>query len=214
MITRYYVISWATIKNTISNMGKIMVKAQQQSIYNIDGKGTTGKAYVLRPVRYSTMRQKDIVNYCMKNSLVPQAYISAAVIAFVQCIENFLLNGHSVELPSLGIFHLTSNGISAQEIKDCGLHQLQALKVRFIPSTSLKDAVEAVDLEFDGVYDIAGETVLETDSDGNPTKTRKYYKKVVAGENEIDIDNPDDSTNGGENNGGDSSNDPENDFVG
>ena len=131
-------------------MGKILVKAQQQKIYNIDGKGNSGMGYVLRPVRYSTMRQTDIVNYCMKNSLVPQAYITAAVVAFVQCIENFLLNGHSVELPGLGIFYLTSNGITATNAEDCGVNQVDSLKVRFTPSTSLKAAVEDVELEFDG----------------------------------------------------------------
>jgi len=168
-------------------MGKIVVKAQQQSIYNIDGKGTKANGYVLRPVRYSTMRQSDIVNYCMNNSLVPKAYISAAVVAFTQCIENFLLNGHSVELPGLGIFYLTSNGFTATEAEKCGVNQVESLRVRFTPSTALKASVAAVELEFDGVYDIAGETVLETDADGNPTKTRKYYKKVVPGDSDSDL---------------------------
>ena len=181
-------------------MGKIVVKAQQQNVFNIDGKGNTGKAYVLRPVRYSTMRQNDIVDYCMKNSLVPRAYITAAMVAFVQCIENFLLNGHSVELPGLGIFYLTSNGITATDIEECGLNQIECLKVCFIPSTALKSAVAKVELEFDGVYDIAGETVLEVDDEGNPTKTRKYYKKVVPGENDgtpLPDDGGDESANPG-----------------
>ena len=174
-------------------MGKIVVKAQQQNVYNIDGKGNTGKAYVLRPVRYSTMRQNDIVDYCMKNSLVPRAYITAAVVAFVQCIENFLLNGHSVELPGLGIFYLTSNGISTTDMNECGLRQVDSLKVRFTPSPDLKASVASVEMVFDGVYDIAGETVLEVDDDGKPIKTRKYYKKVVAGDStEIPDDTPDD----------------------
>ena len=188
-------------------MGKIVVKAQQQNVYNIDGNGTTGKAYVLRPVRYSTMRQNDIVDYCMKNSLVPKAYISAAVVAFTQCIENFLLNGHSVELPGLGIFFLTSNGITTTEMSECGLGQMDCLKVRFNPSTDLKAALEKVDLEFDGVYDIAGETVLEVDDEGKPVKTRKYYKKVMPGD-KPDATIPDDEGNenvtpGGSGNGDD-----------
>ena len=147
-------------------MGKIVVKAHQQNVYNIDGKGNTGKAYVLRPVRYSTMRQNDIVDYCMKNSLVPRAYITAAVVAFVQCIENFLLNGHSVELPGLGIFYLTSNGITATEAENCGVNQVDSLKVRFTASSSLKASVSAVDVVLVGVYDFGGETIIETDADG------------------------------------------------
>ena len=175
-------------------MGKIVVKAQQQNVYNIDGMGNTGKAYVLRPVRYSTMRQNDIVEYCMKNSLVPKAYISSAVVAFTQCIENFLLNGHSVELPGLGIFYLTSNGITTTETDKCGLNQVECLKVRFTPCPALKAAVSEVEMVLDGVYDIAGETVLEVDEDGKPIKTRKYYKKVVSGDGDS-IELPDDPTN-------------------
>ena len=194
-------------------MGKILVKAQQQKIYNIDGKGNSGMGYVLRPVRYSTMRQTDIVNYCMKNSLVPQAYITAAVVAFVQCIENFLLNGHSVELPGLGIFYLTSNGITATNAEDCGVNQVDSLKVRFTPSTSLKAAVEDVELEFDGVYDIAGETVIETDSDGNPVKTKKFYKKVISGSTDNSVPDDDDGDDNQNSQGGGNSN-PGGDFVG
>ena len=78
--------------------------------------------------------------------------------------------------------------------------------MRFIPSTSLKSAVAKVELEFDGVYDIAGETVLEVDDEGKPTKTRKYYKKVVPGENPdatIPDDDGDESVNPGGNGGDD-----------
>ena len=91
-------------------MSKILVKAQQQNVYNLNGSDTTGMAYVLRPVRYTTMNAEDIINYCSANSIVPKAYLSASMIAIAQCIENFLLNGHSVEFPNLGIFSLTSSG--------------------------------------------------------------------------------------------------------
>ena len=62
-------------------MSKILVKAQQQPVYNLNGSGTTGLAYVLRPVRYTTMGSEDIVNYCVANSVVPKAYMSASMVA-------------------------------------------------------------------------------------------------------------------------------------
>lgn len=150
-------------------MGKILVKAQQQNVFNKDKSGVTSKAYVLRPVRYSTMRSEDIINYCAANSIVPKAYMNAALTALSQCIENFLLNGHSVEFPSLGIFVLSSNGISEVDVNKAGIDQLIKLKLRFLPCTRLKNVIDNVDLEFDGVYDIAGEN-----ADGE-----KYYKKVT-----------------------------------
>ena len=162
-------------------MSKILVKAQQQNVYNLNGSGATGLAYVLRPVRYTTMNAEDIVNYCVANSVVPKAYMSAAMVAIAQCIENFLLNGHSVEFPNLGIFSLTSSGISEADINKVGMEQLHKLNVRFLPCPQLKAEVEAVTLEFDGVYDIAGEEVVGNRADGS-TKSYKYYKKVRRGQ--------------------------------
>lgn len=162
-------------------MPKILVKAQQQSVYNLNGSGTTGMAYVLRPVRYTTMKSEDIVNYCVANSVVPKAYLSASMVALAQCIENFLLNGHSVEFPNLGIFSLTSSGISEADINKVGIEQLHKLNVRFLPCTKLKAEVEAVTLEFDGIYDIAGEVIVGDRGDGAP-KSYKYYKKVRRGQ--------------------------------
>ncbi len=161
-------------------MSKILVKAQQQNVYNLNGSGTTGMAYVLRPVRYTTMNAEDIINYCSANSIVPKAYLSASMIAIAQCIENFLLNGHSVEFPNLGIFSLTSSGISEADINKVGMEQFHKLNVRFLPSSQLKAEVEAVTLEFDGIYDIAGEEVVGNRADGS-TKSYKYYKKVRRG---------------------------------
>ena len=162
-------------------MSKILVKAQQQPVYNLNGTGTTGLAYVLRPVRYTTMNANDIVNYCVANSVVPKAYLSASMVALAQCIENFLLNGHSVEFPNLGIFSLTSSGISEADINKVGMEQLHKLNVRFLPCTELKAEVEAVTLEFEGIYDIAGEVVVGDRADGTP-KSYKYYKKVRRGQ--------------------------------
>ena len=149
-------------------------------MYNLNGSGTTGMAYVLRPVRYTTMNAEDIINYCSVNSIVPKAYLSASMIAIAQCIENFLLNGHSVEFPNLGIFSLTSSGISEADINKVGMEQFHKLNVRFLPSSQLKAEVEAVTLEFDGIYDIAGEEVVGNRADGS-TKSYKYYKKVRRG---------------------------------
>lgn len=147
-------------------MGKILVKAQQQAIHT-NSRGVE-QAYVLRPIRYSTMKSNDIVEYCSSISMVPKAYIQASVVALSQCIEFFMLNGHSVEFPGLGIFSLTSNGISEADVNKAGVEQVNKLRIRFLPCVSLKDKVEAVELELDGVYDVAG----------IDAKGKKYYKNA------------------------------------
>ena len=167
-------------------MGKILVKAQQQNVFNKDKSGEVTKAYVLRPIRYSTMSSDDILDYCVKNSIVPKAYISASMVALSQCIENFLLNGHSVEFPNLGIFSPSSIGISESDLKKAGVAQLHKLRVRFLPSSQLRSTIERVNVIYDGAYDIAGEN----------EKGVKFYRKVAAGttsEPTVTEPNPDES---------------------
>ena len=125
-------------------MGKIIIKAQQQNVFNKDKSGKSSLAYVLRPVRYSTMTADDIVSYCATNSVVPKAYLSASMVTLTLCIENFIRNGHSVEYPNLGIFFITSEGVSETDAAKAGTDQLTKLNVRFLPCTKLKTSVERV----------------------------------------------------------------------
>lgn len=155
------------------------MKAVQQQVFNLNKSGEKSMAYVLRPTRYSTIDAKLIVEYCTQNSMVPKAYISGAMVALSQCITNFLLNGHHVVFPDLGTFSLTSTGYAEGDVDKAGLDQLKKLNVRFLPCKDLKILVDNVDVELDGVFDIAGETVLEEATETAPVKTQKFYKRVT-----------------------------------
>ena len=180
-------------------MGKISMKAVQQNVYNLNGSGEKTLAYVLRPSRYSTIDSKQIVEYCVQNSMVPKAYISGAMVALAQCITNFLLNGHHVVFPDLGTFSLTSTGYATGDVDKAGLDQLKKLNVRFLPCTALKTQVENVEVELDGVFDIAGETIISEATDTEAAKTQKYYKRVnrtVTTDSDGNTDDDDDDTGG------------------
>lgn len=154
------------------------MKAVQQQVFNLNKSGEKSMAYVLRPTRYSTIDAKQIVEYCVQNSMVPKAYISGAMVALAQCITNFLLNGHHVVFPDLGTFSLTSTGYAEGDVDKAGLDQLKKLNVRFLPCKDLKTLVDNVDVELDGVFDIAGETILVEATENSEAKTQKYYKRV------------------------------------
>lgn len=172
------------------------MKAVQQQVFNLNKSGEKSMAYVLRPTRYSTIDAKQIVEYCTQNSMVPKAYISGAMVALSQCITNFLLNGHHVVFPDLGTFSLTSTGYAEGNVDKAGLDQLKKLNVRFLPCKDLKILVDNVDVELDGVFDIAGETVLEEATESAPAKTQKFYKRVIRTMT-VGNDNDDDNPGGG-----------------
>lgn len=189
-------------------MGKIKMKAQEQNMFNVGGNKIITKGYVLRPMRYTTMSGKEIVEQCARTSMVPKAYVNATMTALSDCIINYLFNGHSVEFPNLGIFYLTCDSNSTSDTDAAGLQQFADFKIRFLPCKELKMELKKVEYELDGVYEVVGERVLERDANGKPIRTEKVYAKVRGGEDELlDEDyNPDDggnSDNGGGTNGED-----------
>ena len=175
-------------------MGKILLAAKEQNIYNVGGSHEISKGFILRPVRYTTMSSKDILEYCTQNSMVPPAYVAATMHALTQSIRNFLLNGHSVEFPNLGTFRITCESTATNELELAGIRQLVDFKIRFLPSNDLKEELAKIECELEGVYEIVGERVLERDADGKPIRTEKIYSKVRGGEDELLTD---DDTDGG-----------------
>ena len=119
-------------------MSKILIKAQQQPVYNLNGTGTTSMAYVLRPVRYTTMNADDIVNYCVANSVVPKAYLSAAMIAFAKDMGNF----KAAEAAEIALEH--SLGLTCDPVK--GYVQIPCIERCAMYALKAKSAVSLVKL--------------------------------------------------------------------
>ena len=177
-------------------MGKILLAAKEQNIYNVGGSHEISKGFILRPVRYTTMSSKDILEYCTQNSMVPPAYVAATMHALTQSIRNFLLNGHSVEFPNLGTFRITCESTATNDLELAGIRQLLDFKIRFLPSNDLKEELAKIECELEGVYEIVGERVLERDADGKPIRTEKIYSKVRGGEDKL-LDEEESNTGNG-----------------
>jgi len=168
-------------------MSKIILKSQEQNV-NYLKTGEVKSGYVIRPVRYSTIDSADIVESVAKNSYVPRAFVSAALIGITEAMENYLLNGHSIQLENFGTFSLSCEGSVAPTVETAGMEQFKALRLNFRPSTVLKAKIDAVDLEMDGVY-----KCLDLTADN------KVYERIVQPESVT----PDDNGNqGGSNQGG------------
>lgn len=134
--------------------GKILVNAIQQDVFNINGDGQMGRGYVLKPERYNTIDAETIIDKCALESHVPKAYISASMIALSECIQTHLLNGHTVELPLLGFFSLTSRSTCVTDVEKVGTDQLSKFNIRFRPCADLKKKVDEVEVELAGIYEI------------------------------------------------------------
>ena len=63
--------------------------------------GTANKKWYAQKVRYSNIGNEELLNRIVDNTSIPRGVIRSAVDAIVDSINNFLLNGHSVELGGL-----------------------------------------------------------------------------------------------------------------
>ena len=176
-------------------MSKILVKSVEQNInYLKDGEVKSG--YLLRPVRYSTIDAEDLINTIANNSYVPKAFVSSALYGIVDAIENFLMNGHSISLPNLGILSLSCESNVAPTPSDAGLSQFKRLNINFRPSVELREKLDTVDLELDGVWKCLDLSAKD-----------KVYQRINQNHDGVELPNDDgdeviEPENGNDNTGG------------
>lgn len=88
-------------------MGQINLKTRQQRIaYKDDDK----EYFLTSPEQYSRIDADQIIEYSSENSGIPKAQMASAFYALNQQVEQFLLNGHSLELLNLGYLYLSEIG--------------------------------------------------------------------------------------------------------
>ena len=184
-------------------MGNIIINAKEQNIYNLHGNKQTSKGYILRPARYTTISGDELIRECAKKAMVPKSYAAATLEALAEMTITFLANGHSVVLPNIGTLSLTADSKAITDLKDLNLNKMVELNIRFRPTVELKREIDNAGLELGSVFQIVDEEVLETDADGNPTKTRKIYRELSKSEAL-------DEQNGGENTDSGNTNEPNN----
>ena len=125
------------------------------------------EGYVSRAVTYSKIDGEDVLEYAAQNSGINQAQLSAAMYAIRQSFINFLLNGHSVELPGVGIFRVGVNAKMVDDAAKVSVDQIYRRKIHFLPSTALKDKLIRISFSTDPA-ETASTEEPETPAPGDP----------------------------------------------
>lgn len=193
----------------------VKVKIIEQDVFNIADKETRSRGFVVKPIRYNTVKAEKIIDYCASSTMVPKPYVAASLEALSHGIQHFLLNGHSVEIPGLGIFNVTISYKTARTSADAGLEQVKQLNVRFLPCRELKEAIGNAELELEGIYALVGEVPGLPNADGTPGEPQKVYQRISKNSDYVlDDDDTDTETGGGNGTGGDTGGDNGDDLVG
>lgn len=116
-------------------------------LFKVVGQDKT--AYKKRPIRYSTISADELVNAAVRNSQVSAGVMRSAMNAVLNEFHNFMLNGHSVELPGLGYFRFSFSAKAAESeeaLKEKGL-QMKRKRVLFRPNILIREELSAVNFE-------------------------------------------------------------------
>ena len=134
-------------------MSKMKVNAAFQKVAILKKEG-----YVSRAVTYSKIDGDEVLELAAQNSGINQAQLSAGMYAIRQSFINFLLNGHSVELPGVGIFRVGVNAKMVDEPSKVSVNQIYRRKIHFLPSVALKDKLIRISFTTDPMAEEATET--------------------------------------------------------
>ena len=142
--------------------GQVKLSVKKQYVY-VAG----GDAYVTRAVRYSTIDSDSVLEYAALNSGINRAMIAASMEAVLQSFENFLCNGHSVQLPRIGNFRFGVNASIADSEDEGGADVVTRRKIYFVPSAYLKGLLEDVSLSTEDSDEDEDSSSDDTSTDTN-----------------------------------------------
>ncbi len=105
-------------------MGKIVIK---KKLMNLAMKKK--EAYVTRTVGLPMVDEKQLLERAADNSGIRRGVIYAAADAITNEVKNFLMNGHSVQIPLLGSFRFAVNAKAADTLTEAGAKQIYRRKI-------------------------------------------------------------------------------------
>lgn len=129
--------------------GTIVIKTKKQRFAAQEKEG-----YATRPVRYTTIKAADLVDAASRNNSIPKSYIETACEAIANEFQNYILNGHSVQVPQVGTFRLVlkvkagdtpeKSFIKSRHIRLRASKELSTLlnRLNFVNEVPLKDLAE------------------------------------------------------------------------
>lgn len=105
--------------------------------------------YMIRAIRYSTISGEELVDAASRNSQVNKGVLRSATNAVLNEFHNFLMNGHSVELPGIGYFRLSFSAKAPEtlaELKENGV-QIKQKRVLYRPNVTLMTKLNAITVD-------------------------------------------------------------------
>ena len=100
--------------------------------------------YYAQPELYSQISKEDIVEAAQRNTSIPRAYLDMAYDALINEVENFVMNGHSVQIPNLGTISARIKGAGASTKVSFSTEYIKKVGFTFLPDPYIKKLLKKV----------------------------------------------------------------------
>lgn len=100
--------------------------------------------YYAQPELYSQISKQDIIEAAQRNTSIPRAYLDMAYDALINEVENFVMNGHSVQIPNLGTISCRIRGAGAEARKDYSAELIKKVGFTFLPDPYIKKLLKKI----------------------------------------------------------------------
>lgn len=100
--------------------------------------------YYAQPELYSQISKEDIVEAAQRNTSIPRAYLDMAYDALINEVENFVMNGHSVQIPNLGTISCRLRGNGADSRDTFTTEKISKVGFTFLPDPYIKKLLKKV----------------------------------------------------------------------
>ena len=95
-------------------------------------------------VSFKNIGNDDLIERMMQNSGINKVVAIAAAAALRQVFTNYVLNGHTVQIPQLGTFSLSAKTKSVADKDMAGPSCIKTIKIRFTPVGTTMQAAKSV----------------------------------------------------------------------
>lgn len=100
--------------------------------------------YYGQPELYSQISKQDIIEAAQRNTSIPRAYLDMAYDALINEVENFVMNGHSVQIPNLGTISCRIRGEGANTRKEYSTELIKKVGFTFLPDPYIKKLLKKI----------------------------------------------------------------------
>lgn len=100
--------------------------------------------YYAQPELYSQISKEDIIEAAQRNTSIPKAYLDMAYDALINEVENFVMNGHSVQIPNLGTISCRIRGFGSNTRVSYSADLIRKVGFTFLPDPYIKKLLKKV----------------------------------------------------------------------